>query len=184
MNFQTLLQQEGTKVEKDKGEHIFMQGDADRSLYFVQTGLLKAYYTSEDGKESVKSFLMPNDLIGSLTSSFVDKNCSFNLVCLESAILTKISFDILLETSKNNLDVAGDMIEILLRFAMKKEQREYEFLCMSAEERYCKIAKESPMLLEKVTQNDLSRYLGITPVGLSRIKKRVSDRDVGCFSNQ
>ncbi|VAW33114.1 hypothetical protein MNBD_GAMMA01-231, partial [hydrothermal vent metagenome] len=26
--------------------------------------------------------------------------------------------------------------------------------------------------LEKVTQNDLARYLGITPVGLSRIKKR------------
>jgi len=55
---------------------------------------------------------------------------------------------------------------------MKKEQGEFEFLCMSAEERFCRIAEVSPTLLEKVTQNDLSRYLGITPVGLSRIKKR------------
>jgi len=172
MNFHKLLQLEGVTVVKDKGEHIFMQGDVDRSLYFVQSGLLKAYYISEDGKESVKSFLLPNDIIGSMTSAYLKGCCSFNLICLESATLKKISFEILHEYSKNNLEVASDMIELLLLFAMKKEQREFEFLCMSAEERFCRIEEESPMLLEKVTQNDLSRYLGITPVGLSRIKKR------------
>ena len=64
------------------------------------------------------------------------------------------------------------MIEQLLQFAMKKEKREFEFLCQSAEERFRMLAKNSPSLVEKVTQNDLARYLGITPVGLSRIKKR------------
>lgn len=176
MNFYELLQLEGVKVVKDKGEHIFMQGDADRSLYFVQSGLLKAYYTSEDGKESVKSFLLPNDIIGSLTSAYLNGSCSFNLICLEPATLKEIPFEILHEYSKNDLEVASDMIELLLHFAMKKEQREFEFLCMSAEERFCRIAEVSPMLIEKVTQNDLSRYLGITPVGLSRIKKRTHNK--------
>lgn len=176
MNFYELLQLEGVKVVKDKGEHIFVQGDADRSLYFVQSGLLKAYYTSEDGKESVKSFLMPSDIIGSLTSAYLNGSCSFSLICLEPTTLKEIPFEILNEYSKNDLEVASNMIELLLLFAMKKEQREFEFLCMSAEERFCRIAEESPMLLERVTQNDLSRYLGITPVGLSRIKKRTHNK--------
>lgn len=176
MNFHELLQHEGVTVVKDKGEHIFMQGDVDGSLYFVQSGLLKAYYISEDGKESVKSFLLPNDIIGSLTSVYLKESCSFNLICLEPAALKKIPFEILHEYSKNNLEVASDMIELLLLFAMKKEQREFEFLCMSAEERFCRLKEVSPMLLEKVTQNDISRYLGITPVGLSRIKKRTHNK--------
>jgi len=172
MNVNDLIRLEGVEVLKNKGDHVFMQGDTDRSLYFVQSGLLKAYYITESGKESVKSFLLADDIIGSLSSVYLKESCSFNLVCLEPSTLKKISFDMLLNYSKSNLDVAGDMIELLLLLAMKKEKREYEFLCLSAEERFRKIAKLSPVLLEKVTQNDLSRYLGVTPVGLSRIKKR------------
>jgi len=173
MNFQELALLEGIALEKSKGEHVFMQGEVDKSLYFVQSGLLKAYYASENGKESIKSFLLPNDIIGSLSSSYSGKNCSFSLVCLEPTNLIKISFNIILEYSKKNLKVANNMIEVLLNFAIKKEEREFEFLCLSAEERFCKLAESNPILLEKVTQNDLAHYLGITPVGLSRIKKRV-----------
>ncbi len=178
MNFHELLQNEGVTVVKNKGEHIFMQGDVDRSLYIVQTGLLKAYYTSENGKESVKSFILPNDIIGSLSSAYLKKSCSFSLICLESTTLKKIAFDTLHNYSKNNLQISIDMIELLLLFAMKKEKREFEFLCMSAEERFCSMVDVSPVLLEKVTQNDLARYLGVTPVGLSRIKKRCSNSNL------
>ena len=173
MNFNELLQNEGISLEKGKGEHVFMQGEADKSLYYVQSGLLKAYYTSEDGKESVKSFILPNDTIGSLSAAFSGNNCSFSLICLEPTTLRKIPFSIILEYSKKDLEIANNMIDVLLNFSIKKEQREFEFLCLSAEERFCKLIKSHPTLLEKVTQNDLAHYLGVTPVGLSRIKKRV-----------
>lgn len=172
MNFHELVQLEGLMIEKDKGEHVFLQGDANQSLYFIQSGLLKAYYTSEDGKESVKSFLLPNDFIGSLAATYSGKHCSFSLICLEATKLIKIPFNTILEYSQKDLEVANDMIEVLLNFAIKKEEREFEFLCLSAEERFCKLIETTPMLLDKVTQNDLARYLGVTPVGLSRIKKR------------
>lgn len=174
MNFQELLQLEGMTIVKSKSEHVFMQGEADKSLYFVQTGLMKAYYTSEDGKESVKSFIQSNDIIGSLAAAYSDNNCTFSLVCLEPTYLRKIPFSIILQYSKKDLEIANNMIEVLLNFSLKKEQREFEFLCLSAEERFCKLAATNPTLLDKVTQNDLARYLGVTPVGLSRIKKRVS----------
>lgn len=82
MNFHELLQLEEISVVKAKGEHVFVQGNLDRSLYFVQSGLLKAYYTSEKGKKPVKSFLLPNDIIGGLASAYSRESCSFNLIFL------------------------------------------------------------------------------------------------------
>lgn len=176
MDFFELLQREAQTIEMAKGEHVFRQGDSDKSLYLVQSGLLKAYYTSEDGKESVKSFLMPNDIIGSITSAYSEKNCSFSLICLATTTVKQISFGVLREYSKQDIEMANNIIELLIQFAIKKEQREYEFLCLSAEERFCLLAKNTPAILEKVTQNDLARYLGVTPVGLSRIIKRAHNK--------
>lgn len=176
MKFNELLQREGKRIEKDKAEHVFIQGDPDKSFYHVESGLLKAYYTSEGGKESIKSFLLPRDSVGSMTSAFSEEGCSFSLVCLRPSSLIMLPISTLLEYSKNDLELANAMIELLMHLAMKKEKREYEFLCLSSEERYSRLEESTPALLEKVTQNDLARYLGLTPVGLSRIKKRVHNR--------
>lgn len=175
MSFYDFLQHEGIKIEKNIGEHIFRQGDIDTSLYFINSGLLKAYYLSDEGKESIKSFLSDKDIIGSLTSAYVGEPCSFGLLCLQPTKLTKISFAALREYSNKNVSVANEVIDVLLQFSMKKEKREYEFLCLSAEQRFSLLVKNTPHLIEKITQNDLARYLGVTPVGLSRIKKRVDE---------
>ncbi len=174
MNFSELLRIEGTQVEMGKGDHVFIQGEHDNALYYIRTGLLKAYYTSNEGKESIKSFLMEDDFIGSLTSVYSGESCSFSLLCLEPASLIKVPFSALFENSKNDQELANAFIDRLLQLSMSKEKREYDFLCLSAEERYSELVKTSPGLLAKTTQNDLSRYLGVTPVGLSRIKKRVN----------
>lgn len=176
MKLDELLKLEGKTIKKNKGDHIFMQGDPDKSLYYVKSGLLKAYYTSEEGKEFIKSFLLKSDLIGSMRSVVSERNCSFSLICLEPSTLIQIPFGVLQKYSQNDLELANTMIDLLVRFAMKKEEREYEFLCLSAEERFERLSTTA--LLDRITQNDLARYLGITPVGLSRIKKRVHIKEL------
>jgi len=167
------MKSKGRPLEKKRGAHVFIQGDTDTSMYFIQAGLLKAYYTTPEGKEFVKSFIMANDVIASLSSSYKGERSSFSLVCLENTQLIEIPFSLINQQSQEDHEFAKSMIEVLLKFSIKKEKREFDFLCLTAEERYRQLAEESPMIVEKVTQNDLSRYLGVTPVGLSRIKKRV-----------
>ncbi len=175
MNFIELLQGEGIAIRKMKGEYIFMQGEQDESLYYIKSGLLKAYYTSVEGKSSIKSFLSTGDVMGSLAAIYENKTCSFSLICLEETQLVQIPFSVVLESCKNDLEVANNIIEVLINFGIKKEEREFEFLCLSAEDRFRKLKDVSPELLTKVTQNDLAHYLGVTPVGLSRIKKRLDN---------
>jgi CRP-like cAMP-binding protein len=163
----------GEVLEFNKGDVIFGQGDNSDSLYFVQTGLLKAYYVTADGKEFVKSFLKETDVIGNLTALMLDDGCSFTLICLEPSSLIRVPFGDLLKRAAIDLAIANDLIRMLARLAVKKERREYEFLCLSAEERYSLLKRTAPELLERVMQNDIARYLGITPVALSRIRSRI-----------
>lgn len=173
MNFSEFVSKHGDPLSTSAGQHVFRQGDPDRSLYVVKTGLLKAYHLSDDGKENIKSFILPGDNIGSLMAAYLKKTCSFSLLCLQDCDLIRIDFDALYQASRNDLEISGTVIDFLLAFAMKKERREYELLCLSAEERYRQLLDKTPALPELVTQNEISLYLGITPVGLSRIKKRV-----------
>ena len=170
MKFQELLKQHGRAVAKKPGDYVFRQGEDNRAIYAVRSGLLKAYYLSDDGRENIKSFLLQGDTIGSLKGFVGEEGCSFNLVCLEPSELISIEFETLYNGSRTDLSVANEVVDFLLAFGIKKETREYELLCLPAEERYRRLLKTTPSLFERVTQNDIARYLGITPVGLSRIK--------------
>ena len=173
MNFEAFLKQHGTSVFIEKHDYIFHQGDHDDKLYFLASGLLKAYYVSPDGKESIKSFIQAGSTIGSLSAAYKAQPCTFNLMALENSQLLRIPFGKLLEATRTSNLIAQKVIETLLTLSMRKEQREYEFLSLSAEERYKNLCEREPELMARLTQNDVARYLGITPVGLSRIKKRL-----------
>lgn len=174
MDFETYLEENGRPLELARGDHVFRQGDTDGALYFVESGILKAYYLAEDGREQVKSFVSPGTIMGSLTAAYAGEPNTFSLVCLESSKLVRFPFEDMRKLIRENASIAERITERLLSLAMKKERREYEFLCLSAEERYRLFCERSPELVERVTQQDIALYLGITPVALSRIKKRIA----------
>lgn len=174
--FFQFVQTEGEQFSKNKGQYVFNQGDKKEAIYFVKSGLLKAFYTSEQGKESIKSFLFPNDVIGSLTALYLQQSSSFSLICLAPTVLIKLSFKDILMQAKHDIIFANELNNLLLTLALKKETREYELLTLTAEQRYTKLIQSTPELLQNITQRDLASYLGVTPVGLSRIKKRLNTK--------
>lgn len=165
----------GTSISLNKGEHLFRQGDDDTHLYILNSGILKAYYITYNGKESVKSFISEGGYIASLQSLLGAGGCSFNVVALEPCQAIKVAGSALTSLSHQNPEQLQTINTALLALAQKKEQREYEFLCLSAQERYLRFCDEQAPLLGRIAQHDIAKYLGITSVALSRIRKRIND---------
>lgn len=155
-----------------KGTFVFRQGDEIRSLFLIQRGLLKTYYETIDGKEFIKSFVGEGDCIASMQAMVAAQLCSFTVVALEDTRVLEVSQTAFLDLIATSADLVGQFNTMLLALAMKKEQREYEFLCLSPEQRYLTFCEREPELVERLAQQDIARYLGITPVALSRIRKR------------
>ena len=142
----------------------------------MQTGLLKAFYLTDDGREFIKSFIWEGGFIGSLAASVPGGRTTYSIICLEDTEAVALSFPDLAQATERDHSVALALNTALLALAVKKEAREYEFLCLSAEERYQIIVERWPELINRLTQNDVARYLGITPVGLSRIRSRLQQQ--------
>ena len=63
--------------------------------------------------------------------------------------------------------------KVFASLATKKEQREFELLTMSPQQRWIDFKTENPDLLKRITQIEIAGLIGITPVALSRIKARL-----------
>lgn len=171
--FFEILSKKGTEALVRQGSHVFHQGDRDPRLYVVRSGHLKAYYNGADGKEHVKSLIGPGATIGSMSAMDDTGTCSFGLVALSDVSLASLPFDLLAREAQGDIGVANEVIAFLVTFARRKERREHDLLCLSAEERYRQFLADGPTISTAVSQADIAAYIGVTPQALSRIKRRI-----------
>ena len=61
---------------------------------------------------------------------------------------------------------------LLENMFIKKEEREYAFVQHSAEQRYLNFITNNPQLPEKIPLKMIASHIGITPIALSRIRKK------------
>ena len=172
MDLNGYIRHHGKRRDYNKGDLLFSQGGLCKDLYFLEKGLTKVTYLTPDGHEFVKSFITESAFITSLRSLMLGETNSFTVIFLEPSSVIQLDFWGLMSIVSTDLEMSNSLNEILFQFAIKKERREYEFLCLSAQERYQLFVERSPQLVERVNQADIARYLGITPVALSRIRHR------------
>ncbi|MBQ4838554.1 MULTISPECIES: Crp/Fnr family transcriptional regulator [Pseudoalteromonas] len=172
MELQKFIETNGTLIQIEKGEQVFAQGELCDYVYLVKTGLLKAFYLTENGKETIKSFVQSGTIIGSLNAAHCHVPSTFSLQAIEACKLIQVPFKALLTLSKESISISQELIQILLSLSLKKERREFELLTLSATQRYENLCSAEPELVKNLTQNDIAKYLGITPVALSRIKNK------------
>ncbi|MBL6746221.1 MAG: Crp/Fnr family transcriptional regulator [Pseudomonadales bacterium] len=174
MNFEDFARVNGEPFNIVSQQTVFSQGRQSSSLYIVNEGILRTTYVTPEGKEHIKSFVLAGDVIGSLSAIHGGGKCSFSLISCMPCKLTRLSIGDVYSASRKHLDIASAMIDILIAYGSKKERREYELLCLTAEERYRLMLKNAREIVDSVPQQQIALYLGITPVALSRIKKRIA----------
>lgn len=154
------------------GATLFSQDEAHPFLYVVRQGLLKLTYLNGHGDEWTKSLVAEGQFFASL-SALRSGLTSFSVCAIEPCLLERIPFRLIEQLADRDLAWSRMARNALMIFAERKERRERLFLTMSAEARYRLLLEEEPQLAARVPQKDLASYLGVTPVGLSRIARRV-----------
>ena len=155
------------------GEHIFKAGDVVSNVYFQTSGLTRFYYLHENGKEFNKSFAAPNQVVSSIFSLVTGKASAFNVQALTKCNCVSIAYTALLELARTHADWNRISFSLLELLAIKKEQREADFLLLNATQRYENFKQEYAPIIDSIANYHIASYLGITEVALSRIRKRL-----------
>lgn len=166
------LQTKFTIKSIKRKDRILSQGQICQKIVFVEHGSLRAYNLNEDGKESTIMFAMQNWWITDMDCFVNKKASSLSIEALEDCQVIELSLDSLNELY-SKVPKFERLFRILFQSAYIREQkRALHYLSNSTQERYVYFVEKYPELVKKITQKQISSYLGVTPEFLSSIKKK------------
>lgn len=158
----------------NKKEHFAIEGKVCDHMAFIVKGALR-YYHLKDGQEITGYFSFENEL-ASAYKSFLRRTPSTNYIqALEETELVLISYNNFQKML--SLPLLALKIERFGRLVAEYyiccyDDRVTSFITQSPEERYTSLEKTRSDIFQRVPQHFIANFLGITPVSLSRIRKR------------
>ena len=152
------------------GDALLRAGERASHIFFVRQGLLREYYLDHEGTSATRRFCEPGEMSGSLADLLSGAPAMVSIEALEPTQLWQIPWaqvDALTKTWSDWQMLARRVAENLY---LRKTQREFEMLTLSAAQRYQGFCAQHPTLLARLPQHLVASYLGITPVHLSRLR--------------
>ncbi|WPU95071.1 cyclic nucleotide-binding domain-containing protein [Mucilaginibacter sabulilitoris] len=152
---------------------LLKTGQTENHLSFMEQGIVRYYIPKEDN-DITFAFSFDNNFI-SAYDSFLSRSPSIcQIQTLTETTLWSLTYQSLQEIYADT--TIGNTIG---RYAcegifMTKAKRELSLLNDTAEQRYLNLFTEQPQLIRQIPLKYIASYIGITPQGLSRIRRRIT----------
>lgn len=157
----------------ERKQVISREEEKEKYLYFVIEGVQRIYYYDETGKEATILFTYPPSFGGILDSLLLQQfsKCRYEAVT-PSVFLRAPSQE--LQNAMDRYPSINHIIRLGVTAAFSGVlERLVDLQCFSAEERYKKLLKRSPHILNLVPQKYLANYLGMDPTNFSKLVNKV-----------
>ncbi|MEY4766595.1 MAG: hypothetical protein RI907_3268 [Pseudomonadota bacterium] len=160
-------------VKLDKGQALFHIDQPHPYVHVLRRGCVKTVYLDAQGQEWVQDFFDEGAFLCSLTSLQPGGVASYGCVALEACEVERIDYAWLESVAYDHPLWQRALLQGWKDYATRREVRERGLLTLSPAQRYQSFLAHRPGLAARLSQHDLARYLGITPVSLSRIRGRL-----------
>ncbi|MCL4108936.1 UNVERIFIED_CONTAM: hypothetical protein GTU68_008131 [Idotea baltica] len=165
-----------------KNQHLYREDDSFKSVYAVRAGALKAYRTTDDGREQVTGFYFPGELLG--MDGISEGVHASSAKALETSAVCEIPFDSLEKLSVLMPDLQHHFFQLMSRKITEDQLLITLLSKSSADERVASLmlsistrnarrklsATEFRLPMSRV---DIGNYLGLTVETVSRVFSRM-----------
>ncbi len=158
--------------EYKKGDFFVEAGKTSQYLGFIENGMFH-YYVMKDGDERTSYVSIENTFVASLMS-FIGETPSKEsvraLVDSQVSVISRTDLKLLVD----ELPAFKDFYIGLLEWAICGiDSSRHDLIVLSGEQRYEKMLREEPKLLQVIPLQYLASMLGVTPRHLSRIRGKI-----------
>jgi CRP-like cAMP-binding protein len=163
-----------TETKQYKAKTILLSsGEIANCTYFVNSGILRSFTINDNIIEHVLHFACEGWWIGDMYSYISGKPGNLFIEVLENTEVVCIT--------KENQQQLYKEIPKLERFfrilaensLVTHQERLMDNLSLTAEERFEKMCKKYPSLINKLPQKQIASYIGVTPEFFSKMKSKL-----------
>lgn len=171
--FKNLCLKYGEPRHYKKNGFILREGDVCPFFGFIVSGVVKYTCTNQtENKTYNVGFSFANEFIADYPACLYNMTSELNMQTITSSDIYICSSEILLqkfEETKENQRTARIAAEQLF---FQSYSRYLDLYRLTPEERYLQLLKRCPEILQLVSLKEIASYLKITPVHMSRIRRR------------
>ncbi|MGV0923903.1 Crp/Fnr family transcriptional regulator [Empedobacter tilapiae] len=156
-----------------KNTMLEVENTSTKYLYFIIDGYVRVFYTKE-GEERTTQINCPSGFITSFQSFITNSKAYDNVQTISECNLLRVTKDSLDKLNKNVKDWGIYGEKIYEQALIYNEDRTRDMILLTAEERYLKLMKTQPDIIQNVSLQYIASYIGIKPESLSRIRRQIT----------
>ncbi|WP_167608417.1 Crp/Fnr family transcriptional regulator [Maribellus sediminis] len=149
---------------------LMRAGEANTKHYYIEKGLLRLYIIDQSGKEFNILFASERQWIGDLGTP---AETPYYIETVEDSIVYSIAEEDFNVLYKRYIKLA----QYIRKSYVFLQKRFVSILSKTAEENYEELVADHPGLIQRLPQYQISSYLGVTPVFLSKILAKRAKKD-------
>ncbi len=157
-----------------KGDYFVKQGKICRQIAYINKGVLRTFYLNDKAEETTSCFCTENSLTTSYKSFILQQPSTLSIQALEDAELLVIDYEHLQKLYSTSIVWQNIGRAVAEREYIVMEQYASVLNNETAKEKYLRLLKEQPTVLQKANIEDIASYLGVTRRTLSRIRQEIS----------
>jgi len=159
------------------GAELVSPGRIDQALWWIDSGLVRLYSLGTDGLSRNHDFHGPGEWIcGGLVfrdGRLCCESAALGVQAIKPTVAARVPLDWCEQHRRESPEISDWVAEELMELSSRRLQREMALLQTSAEQRYLELLRDRPDLARALAQHQIASWLGITPVALSRIRRRL-----------
>lgn len=155
-----------------KNNILLHEGSICKEFYFVHSGCIRTFFIDKNGHEKTRYVMLDNH-IGTALTSFISQKPSIEFIeAIDDTQLLAISHSNFFRLNKEMISWKN-FYQQILEMAYSFQNRKIEQLTtLTAKQRYDKVLKENPVLIQHLSNRVLASYLDIREETLSRLKSK------------
>lgn len=155
-----------------KQKHFINANETAHKIAFLESGIVRAYFTNREGQEYNKQFFVAPSSIGAYTSLLTGSPNLIPQQALTDCIIWTAEYAAITRRYDDFPDLERLARKMAEYYFLEKERKELEIVLLNATERYQLFQAEFPKIEQYIPQYHVASYLGITPIQLSRIRRQ------------
>ncbi|MEM1112707.1 MAG: fumarate/nitrate reduction transcriptional regulator Fnr [Pseudomonadota bacterium] len=165
-----------------KNQHLYRESDEFQSVYAVRSGTLKAYKTTDDGREQVTGFYFPGEILG--MDGISNNTHASSAKALETSAICEIPFNSLEQLSSAMPSLQRHFFQLMSREITEDQQlitllsknsadERVAALMLSISTRNARRKLSATQFRLPMSRVDIGNYLGLTVETVSRVFSRM-----------